>query len=318
MFDKIIEQIMNHPDLLAEPPIFVDVGASGKIHGSWSKLAKYAICIGFDADLRDFSTEQKDSGYNKLILINKIISDTPGIKKFYLTKNPHCSSTLNPNLDSLDDWYFKDLFIVEKIRKIEANTINNVLKSLDINKIDWFKTDSQGTDLRIFKAINPSIQKRVLSAEFEPGVVDAYKDEDKLFSIFQYMNDNFFIDDIVFKGSIRSKPYTVAKHFPKLHNAKINVINITNKSSKLWAEIHYLNNFNDNSSFKKRDFLLFCAILIIKKQYLFCIEICDRHIDHFNDDLVEKIRKHCLFMVRINAFKLSYQLPLILIKKIFL
>lgn len=316
MVTKIIDKIMNHPDLLVEPPIFVDVGASGKIHDSWAKLAKYAICIGFDADQRDFSTEQKNSGYKKLILINKIVSDSLGTKDFYLTKSPHCSSTLDANIDSLADWYFQELFIVEKKIQIDATTINEVLASINLDKIDWFKTDSQGTDLRIFKSINPSIQKRVLSAEFEPGIVDAYQGEDKLFSVLQYMNDGFFIDSVLFKGAIRSKPDNVSKNFPKLHKAKFNIINITNKESKLWAEVKYLNNIKNKELFRKRDLLLFCAILIIKKQYLFCIEICDIHAQNFNDDLFKEIKKYCVFRVRINTFKLLYQLPLMLYRKI--
>ncbi len=306
---KIIHKIMSHPDLLASPPIFIDIGASGKTHNSWSKLAKYAICICFDADLRDFSTEQTKSDYKKLILINKIVSDSSGIKDFYLTRNPHCSSTLNTDIESLSDWYFKNLFIVDKKVKIEAITINEVLASLNINRVDWFKTDSQGTDLRIFKAIHKPIRKRILSAEFEPGIIDAYQGEDKLYSIFEYMNKDYFIDNISFKGSIRVSPSIVSKNFSWIHNTKIDITSKINKASKLWAEVQYLNAVKDKEVFSHRDILLYCAILIIKKQYLFCFEICDFYEKKFNDELFEKIKIHCRYKINMSIFKLAYKLP---------
>ena len=67
------------------------------------------------------------------------------------------------------------------------------MKILKINKIDWFKTDSQGIDLRLFKSLNIEIQNKVIVAEFEPGIIDAYKNEDKLYRLVGYMSNQEFL-----------------------------------------------------------------------------------------------------------------------------
>ena len=50
----MIDKILSRPEFQTEPPVLVDVGASGELHARWKPFAKYAVCIAFDADDRDF------------------------------------------------------------------------------------------------------------------------------------------------------------------------------------------------------------------------------------------------------------------------
>ena len=69
--NKLFHNILNHSTLIEKPPILLDIGASGDIHLAWKSIAKYSICIAFDADDRDFQvSEQNDRGYKKLYMIN--------------------------------------------------------------------------------------------------------------------------------------------------------------------------------------------------------------------------------------------------------
>ena len=45
---------MEHPEIQKKIPVLIDIGASGTIHEKWETLAKYSVCIAFDADSRDF------------------------------------------------------------------------------------------------------------------------------------------------------------------------------------------------------------------------------------------------------------------------
>jgi hypothetical protein len=63
--------------------------------------------------------------------------------------------------------------------------VQQALIKININYIDWFKTDTQGTDLRLFKTLPSKIADHVLAAEFEPGILDAYIGEDKLYSVME-------------------------------------------------------------------------------------------------------------------------------------
>ena len=86
----MIDQILSRKEFQDKPPVLIDVGASGEIHAKWKKIAKYSICIAFDADEREMSfTENKESGFEKLITINRIVTDRAEDEiDFYLTQSP--------------------------------------------------------------------------------------------------------------------------------------------------------------------------------------------------------------------------------------
>ena len=73
---SVIDKLFELEILKNDPPILLDIGASGEIHEIWKDIAKYSICIAFDADGREFNySENNDSGYKQLILFNCIVSD---------------------------------------------------------------------------------------------------------------------------------------------------------------------------------------------------------------------------------------------------
>lgn len=312
----MIKKILNRKEFISKPPVLLEVGASGKIHESWKKIAKHSICIAFDADLRDFSTEKSNSKYKKLILINKIVSNRTGKAKFYLTKEPHCSSALDTDMNSLQHWLFRDKFVVEGQVEVDAITINAVLDTLGFEYLDWFKTDSQGTDLRIFKEIRKSIREKLLVAEFEPGIIDGYKDEDKLHSILEFMNDDFFVDEIKLVGAHRVKPETVKKHFSFLTSKHFNKTHsVLSKESKIFANVTYLNNIEDKGILNKRDVLLFLVVLLLREQYLFCLEVSAYYYEEYQDPIFTNIYKHCKRKIALRSLRLIYKIPYLVFRK---
>ena len=119
---SILEKVFQHPVLLAKPPVLIDVGASGGLPLEWRLIAPYSICVAFDADTRDFCvSESENKGYKKLYLINRILaSHLADEVNFYLTKSPHCSSSLNPDDNALKAWAFCRLFDVERVVTMSA------------------------------------------------------------------------------------------------------------------------------------------------------------------------------------------------------
>ena len=125
-------------------------------------------------------------------------------KYFFLTQSPHCSSALSPDKDALDPWAFRDLFSVVDTIKLPAIDIDTALKEIGLSYIDGYKSDSQGTDLRIFRNIPEQIRNNILLAEFEPGIIDAMKGEDKLHMLMAYMDkEPFWITNMGIYGSWR-------------------------------------------------------------------------------------------------------------------
>ena len=281
-FKDITHQVLSHPLLREKPPVLIDIGASGKIHPAWSDLAKYSICIAFDADERDFNiSSYSDRGYKSLFLVNRVV--TSSIKdnsEFYLTSSPHCSSILMPDLKSLEQWAFYYLFCVSKRTTLPTLTLVESLSQCGADYIDLYKSDSQGTDLRLFDSLPNSIKKQIIAAEFEPGILDSYIGEDKLHTVMKYMDDlPFWVSDMCLKGSHRIN----YKYFSRMNSFKKRFINFFLRSPPGWCEITYLNNLDLSTS--ERDLLLAWLIASIKAEHGFALSIARQGMSVYGNSL---------------------------------
>ena len=134
-------------------PVLVDIGASGVPPKVWEPIARHSIYLGFDPDRR----ELHDGGagqYARSIIVNKAVTSVHDQTqvRFYLTKSPYCSSTLPPDAASLASYLFSDLFTVEREVSVPTVTLSKMISRLGLPSVDWLKTDSQGTDLRLSRA----------------------------------------------------------------------------------------------------------------------------------------------------------------------
>lgn len=288
----IIEKVLSTDVLTQTPPVLLDIGASGAIHPEWELIAPYATCIAFDADDRDFKNSDSNNGYKMLHLINAIVSEkNDPSTTFYLTSSPHCSSSLQPLNNKLEPWNFSALFEVEKTIELTNTSLPTVLQEKNITYVDWFKTDSQGTDLRLFTSMPLALQKKVLLAQFEPGIIDAYKNEDKLHALLAYMDTMpFWASELIVKGAKRISSKTLDKN--KLTSeSELNV-----PDSACWGEITYFNNFgNDRTT---RDILLGWVFSTLKKQHGFALDLLN--LNHAIDPLLA---------AELKAFSLKNILP---------
>ncbi len=286
--NKLIHKILNHPILLERPPVLVDIGASEKINPKWRKFSKYSVCIAFDADDRDFSIVSKENEeFKKLYKINRIVTaNDSSSNKFYLTKSPYCSSSLKPDLSSLSNYTFYKKFEVVSEKVLPTVRVKNIMKELNIEYVDWFKSDSQGTDLRLFLDLGEDINKNIIVAELEPGIIDAYINEDKLIDVIKKLSElNFWCSDFTIKGSIRMN-HNLLNYISNNEFFK-KLIQLSLKSSPGWAELMFFNSFNENVSL--RNYLIGWVFSITQKQYGFAFELADKARKNFNDPIVNEL-----------------------------
>lgn len=287
----MIKKIFQREEIQDQPPVLVDIGASGEIHNKWKEIAPYSICVAFDADDREMTfTEKRSSGFKKLISINRIVTDKPEKEiDFFLTKSPFCSSTLEPDLNRLSTWPFQDLFTVEKKIKLKAVQLVEALDNAKISYIDWLKIDTQGTDLRLFKSIPNDARNNILAVEFEPGIIDAYKGEDKLYEVIQHMSKtDFFMSEITVKGVQR----LASKSIEHLSSLNQRAVKGSHRISPGWCEVTYLNTLP--KLVDKRSYLLAYAFAIMERQYGFALEIAEKGMRNSPDAIFDELRHHAL------------------------
>jgi hypothetical protein len=282
---SLIDEVLAREELRARPPVLVDIGASGELPRRWRRLAPLAICLAFDADDREFGArEMAAHPYRALHLHHHIVSDRPGsAMDFYLTRSPYCSSTLPPATESLAPWIFADLFEVVERVKLPARTLPEVLAGHGLSYVDWFKTDSQGSDLRLFLSLGVAIVERVLIASFEPGIIDAYLGEDKLHALLARMDTlPFWMHEMEIRGTQRlARALWEERVRPRSNGFQP----LGLRTSPGWAEVSYLNTLVPTERFDRRDLLLAWAIASLHGQHGFALEIATRGHERFGDAL---------------------------------
>jgi hypothetical protein len=306
---NVIDQVLSRPEFEEHPPVLVDVGASSGVNPAWRALAKYSICIAFDADDRGMGWTCRDSKlYKRLHVYNRILtSGAETTSDFYLTRDAPCSSMLLPDAESLSSWEFADRFIVVEKQTVPTISLKTVLTQLNLGRVDWFKTDSQGIDLRLFLSLGDALVQKVLIAEFEPGIIDAYQGDDKLWTLMSCMHDRgFWISDMSVLGSNRIRK-DLMKRFTRFErDYMVHLL----KTSPGWAEVVYMNSFSGDE-LGRREYLLGWVCASIKRQYGFALELAVVAKRRFADPLFEALEKHSLTAIRRSYLNLPAYLPLL-------
>lgn len=291
----LFEKILSRDEFVERPPVLLDVGAAGAIHPKWRDLAPYSICIAFDADDREMGyTVNESSGYLKLYVYNCIVTaEEEQERTFYLTRSPQCSSLLPPDTDALGQWEFAPLFEVERAVRLKTVTLPQVLGELGVDRIDWFKTDSQGTDLRLFRSLGEERIERVLAAEFEPGIIDAYRGEDKLWSLFAFMEEKpFWMADLAVKGTQRFNHRVLTDELSGLDRE---IYRRAGKVSPGWGEVAFLNTFAGAAAhLDRRDYMLGWIFASVEKQYGFALELAVTGYGKFEDPIFVEMKRKSL------------------------
>jgi len=286
---KLIKEILAHRVFNEKPPVLIDIGASGSLPDAWKLIAPYSICMAFDADTRDFSvSETNNKNFKKLFLLNRLVSvETSDKVNFYLTKSPHCSSLLMPNHTALKPWCFNGFFEVNEISSLPAVNLYEAMQAIDIDYIDWYKSDSQGVDLRIFNSLSGRVINGITIAEFEPGVIDAYVGEDKLHHLLKSMEERpFWISSMKLKGSCRIE----VDEMCKLNFLQRRMIGAFLKNSPGWCEISYINKF-EGLNIELRENLLGWVFSTIKGEHGFALQLAKIGKGRFNEPLFDKMIK---------------------------
>lgn len=305
---SMLEKVLRRPEIEEAPPVLVDIGASGGLNPAWKTLAKYSICLAFEPDSREMGpTRHASKVCRELHIFNRAVtSGAEGESEFYLTKSPACSSLLAPNTEELAAWEFADRFRVLKKDVVKTMQIATALRELNLDRVDWFKTDSQGSDLRLFLSLGEPLIRKVMVAEFEPGIIDSYCGEDKLGDLMSSMDARgFWMSDVRIKGSTR-----VAREAPcGLGRFERRFMVHLLKPSPGWGEVTYLNSFA-SADFSRRDYLLGWACVSIQRQHGFALELAAAAARRFEGAIFDELKRDTVRRIRWSYFNLRAYFPL--------
>lgn len=273
MNKKLASIVFNDESFIDNPPVLVDVGASGEIHKKWKGFSKYCIALVFDPDSREFGyVNDEKNNYKKIFIFNSLVhADINGDADFFLTQSPFCSSTLPPDHLSVAPFIYADAFKLVKTVKVKAMTLSNAIQLAEIKNLDWLKLDTQGTDLRIIKSLSGELLRKVVCIECEPGIMPSYLGEDKAYEVISYFDKLgvFWCNEAVVKGVARINKSLLPKFLHSNFTQKLLKSLLTKNAG--WMELSYLR--SDIQNLERRELLLLFVASFVNKQYGFCLEI---------------------------------------------
>jgi hypothetical protein len=289
---KVIDHLLSSLDI---HPILLDIGASGAPPEIWKQIASQSIYVGFDPDEREIR-ELKESGFFKAMIVNKAVTSQRACDEleFYLTKSPYCSSALNPDQASLSQYLFHDLFTVERRVQVPAMSLEKIMDSLSLPGVDWFKTDSQGTDLRLFTSLETSVRSRVLAVDVEPGLIDAYVGEDLFVDVHRELTQNgFWLSRLDICGTVRIRKSSLIAVTALDKQVDADFVAKAVRPSPGWGEARYLRTIDwlvrRNAS--QRDFVLLWIFALLDGQFGFAFDLGLEHERAFGTGELTQVMK---------------------------
>jgi len=286
---KVISELLLRSEL---HPVLVDIGSSGGPPDVWHKIAPHSIYVGFDPG-QEQTRELVQGRFYKTIIINEAVTSGQGTDQalFYFTRSPSCSSTLRPDAESLSHYLFSDLFVVEREGAVPSTSLDSVLNRFSLSRVDWFKTDSQGTDLRLFNSLRDAVRQRVLAIDVEPGLIDAYVGEDLFVDAHREITRNgFWLSNLEVHGAVRLRRATCDGLGGCTSEDSYELLQKTLKKSPAWCEARYLRTIESlaRGDFGKSDYVLLWIFALLDNQVGFAADLvieCERR---FGKDIVSE------------------------------
>jgi hypothetical protein len=274
MTQRPVDRIL---ETLDPPPTLLDIGASGEPPPMWKALAPHATYVGFDPDDREVHGPPA-SFKRSLMVPEAVTADEAATISFNLTASPYCSSALLPDGGSLDHYLFADLFDVVGTAEAGATRLTEVLQRFDLHGIDWFKSDSQGTDLRLFMSLPDDVRARVLAVDVEPGLIDAYIGEDLFIDAHRTLvGQGFWLADLHVKGSVRIHRRTVAEL-----SVSRRLLSDGANTAPGWCEARYFRSVELVGD--RRSHLLLWVFAVIDLQLGFALDVSRAYRERFGAD----------------------------------
>lgn len=284
---NLIDRVLEEPELQAAPPVLVDIGAAGGVPRSWRHLARHSIAVAFEPDAREASPLTADQRrFRRWVYIPALVVPEPplgGNVTLHLTRSPQCSSTLPPQTEALRRWAFAGLFDVVGQRECPAMTLRGALQGLGLSAPDWIKCDTQGLDLRLFHSLPTELRHRVLLAEFEPGLIDAYVGEDTLPQVLTAMrSEPYWLTEF----SLKRTPLALEGRCASAWYRRLA------PSLPAWGNLLYLRNVDEQStSLDRRAHLLLWIFATLQRQPAYAQAVAAAGGRRFGGDLFQEMQR---------------------------
>ena len=175
-----------------------------------------------------------------------------------------------------------------------VTTLNMVIERLSLTRIDWLKTDSQGTDLRIFNSLSADIRSQVLAIDIEPGLIDAYVGEDLFVDAHKDLTRNgFWLSDLKTCGAVRMRRSTLREIMASNKDINYDLVEKTVRKSPGWCEARYFRTIEwlSQGEFTEHAYTLLWVFALLDGQLGYAMDLAIEYERVFGRDDISQLMK---------------------------
>jgi FkbM family methyltransferase len=182
----IVNNILNGSRLVA-----VDVGAANGLPETWQMLRDSSVFFYLIEPNPDSCAslpryfKPEEAGTYKIIPV--AVSGTGGTRKLYVSNASTGSSLLSPNTRLAKEYVLPEYLFPMKILQVETRTLADIFDEVGEQQLDFFKLDTQGTELEILQGLGSDRMNQVLGVELEIGMPGGYRNQGQFSDVQKFM-----------------------------------------------------------------------------------------------------------------------------------
>lgn len=165
------------PENITRSFVYVDCGARGENNHPFVSAFPGAQYIGFEADAEESARVQANMKAGRSVFpvaLGSVNATLP----FYVTKNPACSSFLEPDTSFFAQFLGAASDIeVQSVVDLPVVSLDEYLPNAGVESIDFIELDTQGSELDILKGAEGFLKKSILGLRVEVEFSPIYKNQ---------------------------------------------------------------------------------------------------------------------------------------------
>ena len=158
------------------PLVLVDAGARGGLKQNWQAASRHLRVIGFEPDKREYTrlVENTGAAAGSRIFFAVALHNRRGPLRLHVAKDRGLTSIFEPDRPFLDAFPDADRFDTIDNHDVDADRLDDQLRTSGVRDVDFIKVDTQGSELFVLEGAAETLDS-VIGVEAEVEFTPIYK-----------------------------------------------------------------------------------------------------------------------------------------------
>jgi FkbM family methyltransferase len=184
-FDEIYRQ---------HPIVLVDVGARGGLRQHWEPVKPHLHLIGFEPDPREYEVLARQTTSDRTIrFLPTALHSERATLELHIARDRGLTSIFRPNRPFLDTFPDASRFDTIDVQRVEADSLDAIVRRETIEDVDFMKVDTQGSELFILRGASSTLRSQMVGVEVEAEFAPVYQDQPLFADVDAYMRGAGFV-----------------------------------------------------------------------------------------------------------------------------